>query len=335
MMHLQKNNPDAPPTTAAAVPTTESTELWRKATADTESSDDDYSTNRGSYTKQADETEGVGNVTTLLGGTNVTTTTAQHNSSNYSLVSASSSLGDDDGRSQMIMQRRNSSTSNMLVGNGGDELLENTIDTDENENGGNEIKTTAETTEPNNNDTRNDKRSGLRSSLLSENRNASQHSLQWSRRLSIEISDSDDDEFDKWEKNEGEEQVLKTVESNEVEQEGKDGDVEEEGGEENVVEYTTKRSSVVQFDTAKSPSTLEECSTTESNSKKTIKTVTTQNSQVFFMIGCQRSGSNWLRTMLSEREDLIAPHPPHVMRDFMPKLDKYGDLSVQKNLKVS
>lgn len=60
-----------------------------------------------------------------------------------------------------------------------------------------------------------------------------------------------------------------------------------------------------------------------------------QSTQVFFMIGCQRSGSNWLRTMLSEREDLIAPHPPHIMRDFMPKLDEYGDLSDQRNLKVS
>ena len=69
--------------------------------------------------------------------------------------------------------------------------------------------------------------------------------------------------------------------------------------------------------------------------KKTVRTVTTQNSQVFFMIGCQRSGSNWLRTMLSEREDLIAPHPPHIMRDFMSRLGKYGDLTVQENLKVS
>ena len=39
--------------------------------------------------------------------------------------------------------------------------------------------------------------------------------------------------------------------------------------------------------------------------------------------------------MLSEREDLTAPHPPHIMRDFMPRLEKYGDLSVQENLKVS
>ena len=78
--------------------------------------------------------------------------------------------------------------------------------------------------------------------------------------------------------------MIKTVESNEKEE-----DEKEEEGDENVVEYTTKRSSVVQFDTAKLPS-MEECSATES--KKTIKTVTTQNSQVFFMIGCQRSGSN-------------------------------------------
>ena len=58
-------------------------------------------------------------------------------------------------------------------------------------------------------------------------------------------------------------------------------------------------------------------------------------SKVFFMIGCQRSGSNWMRTMLSGREDLIAPHPPHIMRDFMPILDKYGDLDSIANLKVS
>ena len=30
---------------------------------------------------------------------------------------------------------------------------------------------------------------------------------------------------------------------------------------------------------------------------------------VFFMIGSQRSGSNWLRTMLNEREDLVSPSP--------------------------
>lgn len=42
-----------------------------------------------------------------------------------------------------------------------------------------------------------------------------------------------------------------------------------------------------------------------------------------------------MRTMLSGREDLIAPHPPHIMRDFMPILGKYGDLDSIDNLKVS
>ena len=40
----------------------------------------------------------------------------------------------------------------------------------------------------------------------------------------------------------------------------------------------------------------------ETSLKKTVKTTVDQNSQVFFMIGCQRSGSNWLRTMLGDRE---------------------------------
>ncbi len=56
--------------------------------------------------------------------------------------------------------------------------------------------------------------------------------------------------------------------------------------------------------------------------------------KVYFMIGCQRSGSNWLRTMLGEREDLIAPHPPHIMRDFLPILSKFGDLDNIDNLKI-
>jgi calcium/calmodulin-dependent protein kinase I len=48
---------------------------------------------------------------------------------------------------------------------------------------------------------------------------------------------------------------------------------------------------------------------------------------VFFMIGSQRSGSNWLRTMLGEREDLLGFHPPHIVREFAPGLAKFGDLS--------
>jgi len=58
------------------------------------------------------------------------------------------------------------------------------------------------------------------------------------------------------------------------------------------------------------------------------------NAPVFFMIGSQRSGSNWLRTMLDEREDLASPHPPHIMRDFMPILDKFGNLDDPERLRV-
>ena len=68
--------------------------------------------------------------------------------------------------------------------------------------------------------------------------------------------------------------------------------------------------------------------------ENTNEHVTVETPRVFFMIGCQRSGSNWLRTMMSEREDLIAPHPPHIMRDFVPRLEKYGDLAKHENLKV-
>ena len=100
--------------------------------------------------------------------------------------------------------------------------------------------------------------------------------------------------------------------------------------------FPERRPSIIRISASNEPTTepslTSECTPLR---KQTIKTVTTQNSQVFFMIGCQRSGSNWLRTMLSEREDLIAPHPAHIMRDFMPKLGMYGDLTVQANLKVS
>jgi len=55
---------------------------------------------------------------------------------------------------------------------------------------------------------------------------------------------------------------------------------------------------------------------------------------IFMMVGSQRSGSNWLRTMLSEREDLAGPHPPHILRDFFPILDKFGDLENEENLHI-
>jgi serine/threonine protein kinase len=63
------------------------------------------------------------------------------------------------------------------------------------------------------------------------------------------------------------------------------------------------------------------------------KTTTTEkDNPVFFMIGSQRSGSNWLRTMLDQREDLAGPHPPHMMRDFKPIVDKFGDMNDASNL---
>mmetsp|Transcript_9087 Transcript_9087/g.19584 ORF Transcript_9087/g.19584 Transcript_9087/m.19584 type:complete len:854 (-) Transcript_9087:175-2736(-) len=57
-------------------------------------------------------------------------------------------------------------------------------------------------------------------------------------------------------------------------------------------------------------------------------------SPIFMMVGSQRSGSNWLRTMLSEREDLAGPHPPHILRDFFPILGKFGDLDDEDNLEI-
>ncbi len=60
----------------------------------------------------------------------------------------------------------------------------------------------------------------------------------------------------------------------------------------------------------------------------------TEDVPCFFMIGSQRSGSNWLRTMLDQREDLGCPHPPHMMREYVPLLDKFGDLSIELNLRI-
>ena len=42
---------------------------------------------------------------------------------------------------------------------------------------------------------------------------------------------------------------------------------------------------------------------------KKVSTVYDPRAPVFFMIGSQRSGSNWLRTMLNEREDLVSLSP--------------------------
>lgn len=47
----------------------------------------------------------------------------------------------------------------------------------------------------------------------------------------------------------------------------------------------------------------------------------------FLMIGTQRSGSNLLRLMLNQVDNVAAPHPPHILQRLMPLLPKYGDLN--------
>lgn len=49
------------------------------------------------------------------------------------------------------------------------------------------------------------------------------------------------------------------------------------------------------------------------------------------MIGTQRSGSNLLRVMLDGIQEIVAPHPPHILQRFLPLLPKYGDLADQSN----
>lgn len=48
-------------------------------------------------------------------------------------------------------------------------------------------------------------------------------------------------------------------------------------------------------------------------------------------IGTQRSGSNLLRIMLNQLEEVSAPHPPHILKIFTPLLPLYGDLTIQLN----
>lgn len=43
-------------------------------------------------------------------------------------------------------------------------------------------------------------------------------------------------------------------------------------------------------------------------------------------IGTQRSGSNLLRLMLNQLSVISAPHPPHILRTFIPLISKYGSL---------
>ncbi len=45
-----------------------------------------------------------------------------------------------------------------------------------------------------------------------------------------------------------------------------------------------------------------------------------------FMVGEQRSGSNLLRIMLGQADEIAAPHPPHILQRIMPLLPLYGNL---------
>ena len=49
-----------------------------------------------------------------------------------------------------------------------------------------------------------------------------------------------------------------------------------------------------------------------------------------YLIGEQRSGSNLLRMMLNQSNQLACPHPPHVLHRFFPLLGYYGDLTNDK-----
>jgi hypothetical protein len=49
------------------------------------------------------------------------------------------------------------------------------------------------------------------------------------------------------------------------------------------------------------------------------------------MIGTQRSGSNLLRLMLNQLEEVSAPHPPHILERFFPLLPAYNNLNHPEN----
>lgn len=49
------------------------------------------------------------------------------------------------------------------------------------------------------------------------------------------------------------------------------------------------------------------------------------------IIGTQRSGSNLLRLMLNQFDEITAPHPPHILQRFMPLLPLYGNLEIPEN----
>jgi hypothetical protein len=50
-----------------------------------------------------------------------------------------------------------------------------------------------------------------------------------------------------------------------------------------------------------------------------------------FMVGEQRSGSNLLRVMLSQADEIAAPHPPHILQRLIPLVALYGELEDDTN----
>ncbi len=49
------------------------------------------------------------------------------------------------------------------------------------------------------------------------------------------------------------------------------------------------------------------------------------------IIGTQRSGSNLLRLILNQFEQVSAPHPPHILKTFVPLITFYGNLENEQN----
>ncbi|MDB5014046.1 MAG: sulfotransferase [Daejeonella sp.] len=45
------------------------------------------------------------------------------------------------------------------------------------------------------------------------------------------------------------------------------------------------------------------------------------------IIGTQRSGSNLLRVILDQSDEIASPHPPHILTTFIPLLPLYGELN--------
>ncbi len=56
-----------------------------------------------------------------------------------------------------------------------------------------------------------------------------------------------------------------------------------------------------------------------------------KNIQPIQIIGTQRSGSNLLRLMLNQLDEITAPHPPHILQNFVPLLNLYGNLEDPQN----